>query len=92
MSSVPPDERLTNSPLKDVNPKSLDDLYDEDPLNLTDNDLMRLVKDLREKRALWAAEEKIAATKGTRTKKVYKEVPKSGISLGDLGLIPPKAD
>ena len=76
------------SPLAEAEAKSLDELYYEDPLKLTNADLDRIVTDLREKRALFIAEEKEAKAEGRRRRpKTYKDKPASGqLSLGDLGL------
>lgn len=46
------------SPLAEANPASLQELFDLDPLRLTDNDLDRIVLALRAQRAKWEASEK----------------------------------
>lgn len=76
------------TPLVEADPKSLDDLYNEDPLNLTDEDIDRLTEDMRANRALWEKEEKAAAAEGrARKPKSYKpKVPKGSLSLDDIGL------
>lgn len=73
------------SVLKEADPKSLDDLYSDDPLNLTDNDLDRLVADWQAKRHLWEREEKASQSEGRTRKKSYKEAPKE-LTLSLLGL------
>ncbi len=76
------------SPLSEADPKSLDDLYAADPLNLTDDDVDKIVADLRQKRALWASEDAAAQAQGrSRKPKVYKAAPPKGqLSLAGLGL------
>lgn len=74
--------------LNTTDPKSLDDLYNADPLSLTNEDVDRITADLREKRALWAKEDAGAKSQGrARRPKAYKApVPKGQLSLDDLGL------
>ena len=75
------------SVLKEANPKSLDDIYNADPLGLTDDNLDELIDDWRNKRHLWEREEKAAQSEGRNRKKSYREAPKPGqLSLGSLGL------
>lgn len=76
------------SPLTAADPKSIDDLFSEDPLNLTDEDLDKMVAYYRENRDKWAKEESAAAAEGRRRRpKEYKPAPNKGkLSLGDLGL------
>ncbi len=80
------------NPLSEADPRSLDDLYSSDPLSLTDDDVDKIVADLRQKRALWATEDAAAQAQGrTRKPKAYKSAPPKGqLSLGDLGIIKPK--
>jgi hypothetical protein len=82
---------MTDSPLAEAEPRSLDELYAADPLSLTDSDVDKIVTDLCEKRDLWMKEEKEAGAQGRKRKtKVYKEAPKPGeLSLGGLGIIMP---
>lgn len=79
---------MTESPLSEADPKSLDDLFNEDPLNLTNDDLDRLVLALRENRAQWEKEDKAAQSESrARRPTQYKaKVPKGTLKLGDLGL------
>ena len=76
------------SPLEEADPRSLDDLYAADPLSLTDDDVDKIVADLRQKRALWASEDAAAQSQGrARRPKEYKAAPPKGqLSLGGLGL------
>lgn len=64
------------SPLAEASPESLQELFDKDPLELTDHDVERIVAELREQRGRWTQAEK-------KGKKVA--APKS-ISLADLDL------
>ena len=76
------------TPLSEAEPRSLDELYSADPLSLTDDDIDKMVADLREKRVLWAKEESESQAQGrARKPSVYKDAPKKGsISLDDLDL------
>jgi len=76
------------SPLSEADPKSLDDLYVADPLALTDNDVDKIVDDLRQKKALWESEDAAAQSQGrARHPKEYKAPPPKGqLNLGSLGL------
>jgi len=76
------------SPLEEADPRSLDELYSADPLSLTDSDVDRIVDNLVEKRALWAAAEVEAASKGTKkpSKAYLAKQEKGSIELGDLGI------
>lgn len=81
---------MPESPLVEADSRSLDELYSADPLDLTDSDIDRITKDLREKRDLWSKKEAEAGAQGRKRKKVYKEAPKKGdLSLGGLGIIMP---
>ena len=74
---------LEQTPLKEADPKSLEDLFDKDPLNLTDADITKIVAELRLNRAAWAAEEAVKATKPKRAAKAPK-ASASKLSLDDL--------
>lgn len=80
MNQTPP-----QSPLAEANPRSLDELFNADPLSLTDEDVGKIVADFRNKRHLWEKEEQEAKTQGRRRKKVYKDAP-AKLSLADLDL------
>lgn len=81
---------MSPNPLTEANPKSLDELYLEDSLGLTDSDVDRLVADLVAKRALWAQEDAEAQKNkksGGGKKKSYREPPAKGtLTLDLLGL------
>jgi len=76
------------NPLSEADPRSLDDLYAADPLSLTDNDVDKIVADLRQKRALWQREDAAAQAQGrARRPKEYKAAPPKGqLDLAGLGL------
>ena len=76
------------SPLKEADPRSLDELYSADPLSLTDPDVDRIVDNLVEKRDLWAAAEAKAASTGKKkpAKAYLPKTEKGSIELGDLGI------
>lgn len=67
---------MNTSPLTEAQPESLQELFDKDPLSLTDSDVEKIVTELRAARALWVK----AEAKG---KKVA--APKN-LSLADLDL------
>jgi hypothetical protein len=48
------------------NPKSLADLFAEDPLNLTDADVDQMTAAMRKARANWVAEETSARAQGRK--------------------------
>jgi hypothetical protein len=64
------------SPLAEADASSLQELFDKDPLLLTDSDIEKIVTELRAQRGRWVLAEK----KGKK-----KEAPKN-ISLADLDL------
>lgn len=78
----------TKSPLSEADPRSLDDLYSDDPLNLTEPDLDSMVDNLRAKNVLWAKEEAESKSQGRKAKKVYEPVPEGGLKLTDLVVKP----
>jgi predicted DNA-binding transcriptional regulator YafY len=67
------------SPLAEASPESLQELFDKDPLQLTSDDIERIVTELRAQRERWKAAEATGAHK-----RVKKEVVK--LDLADLGL------
>lgn len=67
---------MANSPLLEAQAESLQELFDKDPLSLTDSDVEKIVTELRAQRGRW----QIAEKKG---KKV--SAPKN-ITLDDLDL------
>ena len=69
------------SPLEEAQVQSLDALFSEDPLKLSDTDIKTIVQELRRARAKWLAE----GGKGP-AKKVTKVAAKPGLTLEDLGL------
>lgn len=78
-----------SSPLEEVPFTSLDELYCRNPLDLSDDDLDKMVIEQRRARENWLKLEAEGKTKGA--KKVSKAKPKlisapTDIDLGDLGL------
>lgn len=67
---------MNTSPLAEANPDSLQELFDRDPLELTDADVERIVTELRDQRSRWVK----AEAKGKK-----QAAPKS-LSLADLDL------
>jgi len=72
------------NPLLEADPLSLDELFSRDPLGLNDQDIGKIVSDLRRQRVKWKITEdlpKEAKAKPKASKKVD-----LNLSLGDLGL------
>lgn len=93
-----PEQQDQPSPLSEADPKSLDELFAADPLDLTNKNLAALVTELRAHRDHWAKEESEAqAQSRTRRPKKYKAAPPKGsLTLENLGLtnvsLPEKKD
>lgn len=66
------------NPLTEASPTSLQDLFDMDPLSLSDSDIEQVVRELRAQRERWAVAEKKIAGRG-KTQVV-------AVSLDDLGV------
>jgi hypothetical protein len=66
------------TPLSEASPTSLQDLFDKDPLSLTDSDIEQIVSSLRAARVKWES-----APKGRAPKAEPKPLP---TDLADLGL------
>lgn len=69
---------MPESPLAEANPESLQELFDKDPLQLTDDDIDRIVAEERSMREKW----KLVEKKG----KAPKAQVVANISLADIGL------
>lgn len=69
---------MQESPLAEANPESLQELFDKDPLQLTDEDIDRIVAEERSMREKW----KLVEKKG----KAPKAQVVANISLADIGL------
>lgn len=65
------------SPLQEADPASLQELFNRDPLSLTDSDIDRIVTELRAQRARWE--------QGQRAKRVPAQNAVA-LDLSDLGL------
>jgi len=83
MSDLP----VTQSPfpLDQASPESLDELFSRDPLQLSDQDLDRIVAHLRAQRNQWKQEEASGA-KQSKAKGVTSSGPKEKVSLDMLDL------
>lgn len=79
---------MTQSPLAEADPQSLDELFNADPLELTEANLDTLAAEFRSKRKLWEKEEAAAQAQGRRRRpREYKDkVAKGQLSLTDIGL------
>jgi hypothetical protein len=69
----------TTSPLAEALPTSLQELFDRDPLSLTDDDIDRIVAELRAQRSRWEAGQRAG-------KKAPAQAAPTTLSLEDLGL------
>lgn len=67
-------------------PTTLDDLFNRDPITLSDFELEQMVTVLREKRATWAAEEESANSGGRRANPNKGVSSKVKVTLGDLDI------
>jgi len=78
----------TTTPLSEVDPRSIDEIFASDPLSITQVDLDAMVLYYRRNRAAWAKEESEAQAEGRRRRpKAYKETPESGkLKLSELKL------
>lgn len=70
---------MSASPLAEATPDSLDELFRRDPLGLSDQDLDRIVAELRSRRAIWAKAEAEGKTKAPR-----KAAAKAELGADDL--------
>jgi hypothetical protein len=64
------------SPLAEVSPTSLEDLFNKDPLELTEKDIEETVRYLRKARETFLKEEATAPKKGDTKKPAVKAGPK----------------
>lgn len=70
-------QELTSNPLLEASARSLQQIFDEDPLKLTDSVIDRVVSELRAQRDLWEKAE---------GKKPKAQVVTGTLNLKDLGL------
>lgn len=68
--------------------RPLNELFDADPLSLSDQDLDSIIAHFREQRGKWRTEEASAKAAGRKTKTVTEKLPPppGGLSLADLNL------
>lgn len=69
---------LISNPLAEANPQSLDEIFSKDPVNLNDDDIEKVVAELRAQAARFEAAEKTGANKRVKKAQVT-------LSLDDLG-------
>lgn len=69
------------NPLAEANPESLQEIFDKDPLQLTDDDIERIVAEERSMREKWKLAERAGSTRQKAPKAVV-----ANLSLDDLGL------
>lgn len=74
------------TPLSNVEPQSLNDLFEKDPLDLSEQDIELIVAAYRKHRAAWAKEEKDAKAQGRRPKTSVTAKAVEGMSLKDLDI------
>lgn len=78
-------ETNNSTPLAQVSPTSLNELFNKDPRTLEDGEITQIIAALRKDRENWVTEERIAKAKGT-TKKAPKIAASESIKLDDLDL------
>jgi hypothetical protein len=69
------------NPLREASPESLNELFERDPLSLTDSDVESIVQQLRVARSKWAEEEAQKQRSGKKSKPAD-----PNMTLDDLGL------
>jgi len=72
-----------SDPLSFANPRSLDELFNRDPLDLADQDIDVIVAEFRKQRAAWLAAEGQPKAKAAPKAKTTKP----NFSLAELGLL-----
>lgn len=77
---------MDESPLAEANPLSLNDLFEKDPLSLSDVEIEMIVEAYRSQRAAWAREEKEAKSQGRRPKTSMTAKAVEGLNLNDLDI------
>jgi len=75
---------MEKSPLTQVQPDSLSELFARDPLQLADQDILKIVLELRKQREAWRTAE--AAGAKSAPKNGPKSVAPPGMDLKDIGL------
>lgn len=75
---------MTTSPLLEVKPDSLEDIFSKDPRTLEEKDLERIVAALRSQREKWNQAE--AAGKKTLRQAKPKTTATATLTLEDLGI------
>lgn len=74
-----------DSPLAEASSTSLDELFSRNPLDLTDNDVEKIVREFRAKRALWLDAEAKGAKRAPGAKAAAKaKLDTDGKSTDDL--------
>jgi len=82
---MPSQIALSESPLAEASPRSLDEFFSRDPLDLSDQDLDVIVAELRRQRKQFLVAE--AQPKAPRGASKAPKTPASlALELGDLGL------
>jgi hypothetical protein len=74
-------EGEAQNPLREASPESLNELFERDPLSLSDSDVESIVQQLRVARSKWAEEEAQKKSAGKKSKPAD-----ANLSLDDLGL------
>lgn len=74
----------TESVLNEASPESLSDLFDRDPLSLTDDNVARIVAELRLQRARWATSEEAKKSAPRVAKAAPKIKAEASLSIEDL--------
>ena len=74
----------TESVLNEAVPESLSDLFDKDPLSLTDSNIARIVAELRLQRSRWATSEEAKKAAPRPSKAAPKIKAQANLSIDDL--------
>jgi hypothetical protein len=73
---------MSENPLNEASPRSLEEIFSSDPLNLTRQDRDVIVSELRRARENWIKEE----ASGKKRSSAGKAPPPPNLKLSDLGL------
>ena len=78
-------ETTNSTPLAQVSPTSLNELFNKDPRTLEDGEIVEIISALRKDREKWVTAEKVEKAKGA-SKKAPKIAASASIKLDDLDL------
>jgi len=76
----------TTLPLASAEPESIEELFSRDPLELSAQDIDKIIAHFRLHRKLWSQEEASAKSQGRTAKAAATKALAQKMSLGDLSL------